>query len=134
MIRAAVIIALVVAGSGPALAAELRRTPGERDRLVAKCVSEYGAEHADRCIQIIDPDAVARRAYRDFYRHYRQGELERERICWAFERLRSRISAISGPRMSAPKRSASTSRSRWLSRPRAAVIAGLSALSSSGSS
>jgi hypothetical protein len=75
--------AALAAVAVPALAAE-PRTPAERDRLIAKCIGEYGSEHSDRCIEIIDPTAAARKARRDYFRpDLRQDELARERGCWS---------------------------------------------------
>jgi hypothetical protein len=76
-----IVIALVLLAASPAQALD-NRTPAERDRLIGRCISEYGAEHADRCVQAIDPTAAARRAHRDYYRRDRQDELARERRCW----------------------------------------------------
>ena len=83
MRRAAIVLAAVLAASAaPAPAAE--RTPAERDRLIGKCIAEYGPEHSDRCVEIIDPAAAARKARRDYFRpDLRRDELARERGCWS---------------------------------------------------
>lgn len=44
------------------------RTRHEADRLISRCISEYGEEHADRCVEIIDgARARAGRARRDYW-------------------------------------------------------------------
>jgi hypothetical protein len=77
-------IALAMAAVAvPALAGELHRTPAERDRLIGRCIAEYGAQWADRCVQIIDPSAAGLRARRDFLSRSEQlRELARKRECW----------------------------------------------------
>ena len=83
MRRAAIILAAVLAAAGPVLAAE-PRTPAERDRLIGKCIGEYGSGWSDRCVEIIDPAAAARKARRDYFRpDLRRDELARERGCWS---------------------------------------------------
>ena len=64
-----------------AMADQPIRTPAQKRALIGKCIAEYGAEHSDRCVEIIDPDA-ARRAYCDFHRRDRRDRLARERGCW----------------------------------------------------
>ena len=65
-----------------AMADQPIRTPAQKRALIGKCIAEYGAEHSDRCVEIIDPGAAARRAYRDFHRRDRRDGLARERACW----------------------------------------------------
>ena len=67
MRRAALALALVLVAP-PTAADQSIRTPEQNRALIGKCIAEYGAEHSDRCVEIIDPDAAARRAYSDFHR------------------------------------------------------------------
>ena len=65
-IWSALTLALVVS-SLPALSDERGgRSRQEADHLISKCISEYGQEHSNRCVAIIDsPRARASRARRD---------------------------------------------------------------------
>jgi hypothetical protein len=39
----------------------------EADRLITKCIDQYGEEHSDRCVEIVDgARARANRARRDY--------------------------------------------------------------------
>jgi hypothetical protein len=80
---AALVLALVAT---PAVGERPRRSPSEKRDLIGRCISEYGLEHSDRCVEIIDPDAAARRAYRDYHGRDRE-RIERERRCWEDPRI-----------------------------------------------
>ena len=84
--RAALALVLVLAVP-PALADQPIRTPEQKRALIGKCIAEYGAEHSERCVEIIDPEAAGRRAYRDYYRRDLGDELARERHCWNDPRI-----------------------------------------------
>jgi hypothetical protein len=72
-------IATIATFSAPALADRPRGMSDAEwdDYRIAKCVREYGEEHANRCVEIIDgPRAVARKARRDYYRNWDAERLE----------------------------------------------------------
>lgn len=69
--RFAFIAIAIATFSAPAFADRPKGMSGQEwdDYRIAKCIAEYGEEHADRCVEIIDgPRAIARKARRDYYR------------------------------------------------------------------
>lgn len=66
MKRIAAAIALMGIAS-PALADHATRHTMDRDKLVARCIREYGEAHADRCVEIVSPSSVGRRAIIDYH-------------------------------------------------------------------
>jgi hypothetical protein len=78
--RTAIIALALVVSSLPALSDERGgRSRQEADHLISKCISEYGREHSNRCVEIMDsPRARANRARRD---DHQDREVERLRRC-----------------------------------------------------
>jgi hypothetical protein len=82
----AIILAGAIASAAlPALAELPYRTRHEADRLISRCISGYGEEHADRCVEIIDGARAragrARRDYWDRHDYWDRREIERMQRC-----------------------------------------------------
>lgn len=78
MKRIAAAIALLGIAS-PAIADHTTRHAPHRDELIAKCIREYGTAHSDRCVEIVSPRSVGRRAIYD-YHHRRRIDCDDERV------------------------------------------------------
>jgi hypothetical protein len=77
----ALAIALILT-SAPALADNERLSQRERDERIAGCIRTHGAQHTDRCVEIMEgPSALGRRARQGYEWRKMEEAIERQEIC-----------------------------------------------------